>query len=135
MPNGFHGAPDEWRRIELPLLSLDPQIEQFATEHRLTLSRNYHSWPERSLVSMDGSLRRLIQIYLESEDALTVNVWVCVSEDRGSARFWKKQFLRKDVPAKDMSVNFLSVLQEALELVRSWSSSDLEFAAELKRHS
>jgi hypothetical protein len=128
MPNGFHGGPDEWRRLEGPLLTLDAKIEQFARTHGLSLSKNYHGWPERSLVLTDGYIRRLIQIYLESEKTLTLNIWLCVSEDRGSERFWKRKFLRRDAPAGEISTNIENLLQQALAMVCGWKDSDLELA-------
>jgi serine beta-lactamase-like protein LACTB, mitochondrial len=30
MPNGFHGSQEEWARLEMPLLKLDPQLAEFA---------------------------------------------------------------------------------------------------------
>jgi hypothetical protein len=131
MPNGFHGASDEWKRLEEPLLKLDPKIDQFARQHGLSLTKNYHNWPERSLVLTDGGIRRLIQIYLESEKTLKLNIWLCVSEDRGSERFWKRQFLLKDAPVEEISIHVESLLQEALNTVLSWKTSDLDFATKL----
>lgn len=91
MPNGFHGPEAEWKRLETPLLRIDEVLTSFAKGHGLTVSANYHNWPERSLVSTSKGLRKLIQIHLEDEGHLTLTFWMCASEDRGKARFWKQQ--------------------------------------------
>jgi hypothetical protein len=134
MPNGFHGSREEWVRMETPLLRIDGLLAEFAMERGLSLTKNYHSWPERSLVSTERNIRRLIQIYLENEEKLTLALWICVSEDRGNERFWKKHFLRKDAPSGEIENHLPSLLLEALEIARSWTSDDLEFAAKIKRH-
>ena len=72
---------------------------------------------------MEGTVSRLIQIYLASDNTLTPNVWLCVSEDRGNKRFWKKQFLRKHALAQEILTD------------QSWKGTDLEFATKLKWHS
>jgi len=134
MPNGFHGSREEWARMEMPFLKIDAQLAEFALESGFSLTKNYHGWPERSLVSTEGNLHRLIQIYLENEEKLTLNLWICVSEDRGNERFWKKHTLRKDVPAKEIENDLSTLLKEALEIARSWTSGDLKFATKIKRH-
>jgi hypothetical protein len=77
---------------------------------------------------MEGTVSRLIQIYLESEKTLTPNVWLCTSEDRGNKRFWKKQFLRKDALAEEILTDIKSLLHEALDIAQSWKGTELEFA-------
>ena len=131
MPNGFHGSREEWARMERPLLKIDAQLIEFASRQGLSLTKNYHNWPERSLISVNGNLRRLVQIYLESEKKLTLNLWICMSEDRGKERYWKNQFLRKAVPSEEIETNLSSLLIEALEIAGSWTSSDLEFVTKL----
>jgi hypothetical protein len=50
----FHGAPDEWNCMEMPLLKLDPEIEQFAKKHKLSLSKNYHDLLAGEVLGPDG---------------------------------------------------------------------------------
>ena len=130
MPNGFQGTDEAWARIEAPLLVLDPALEAFAHEHGLSLGRNYHNWPERSL-KWGAPIERLIQVYLEDEKALTWNVWLCASEDRGAARYWKRAFLRQAVPIEEIERALPGLLEEALAQVNTWSREQLEFATKL----
>ncbi len=46
---GWYGTPEEWKRIERPLLDLDPAIAEFARKIGLTVSKNPKDEPERSL--------------------------------------------------------------------------------------
>ncbi len=127
MPNGFQGSDAEWRRMEAPLLQADPILQKFATAHGLSLTRNYHNEPERSL-TWDTSIQRLIQLYMESSDRLTFNLWLCASEDRGSSRFWRREFLVKDRRLEDFPKGLPTLLEEAYSTVNSWTADQLEFA-------
>lgn len=130
MPNGFYGSRGSWERIESPLRPLDPILEAFARQHGMSLGRNHHDWPERSL-RWGQPISRLIQIYLEDEDRLTWNVWLCASEDRSSGRYWRREFLCQAVPIEEISRNLPGLLRQAREIVEQWSAQDLEFATEL----
>lgn len=125
MPNGFHGSRAKWDRMEAPLRPLDPILVTFARRHEMSLGRNGHDWPERSL-RWGGTPGRLIQVYLENEDELTWNLWLCAFEDRPSGRFWKSEFLRKAVPIGEIRDDFMGLLEEARRIVEAWSARDLE---------
>ena len=130
MPNGFHGTHETWVRLEAPLRSLDPVLERFAQDYGLSIGRNYHNWPERSL-TWGAPISRLIQVYLEDEEALTWNVWLCAAEDRGPARYWRQEFLKRAVSIEEIEHALSELLEEARLRVESWSSDELEFATEL----
>src|SRR5262249_37126784 len=132
MPNGHHGTDEEWRRLEAPLRQIDTALEAFAKRHKISIRRNYHNWPERSL-RWGTDPERLIQIYLQDEQRLTWNLWLCVSQDRGRNGFWKRQFLRQDTSMEQMSPVMNSLLEEAFLTVSSWRPEDLEFATMLNR--
>jgi hypothetical protein len=127
MPNGFQGSDIEWRRIEAPLLQLDPVLQQFADSHNLILSRNYHNEPERS-VRWDNGVQRLIQLCLEDSDRLTLNLWLCAFQDRGGARYWRREHLVKAKSLSEFSERLPSLLDEAYAIVNSWTADSLEFA-------
>jgi hypothetical protein len=118
--------------MEAPFLRIDAALDSFSTLHNLTRRGNYHNWPERSLIWSSDGIERLIQIYLEDEKILTVNFWICASEDRGSERFWKHQLLRKAVPVEEIERDLNQLLSYAKETLDTWSGSDLEFATKLK---
>lgn len=130
MPNGFHGSRESWDRIEAPLRPLDPVLEAFARRHGMSLGRNHHDWPERSL-RWGQPVGRLIQIYLEDENRLAWNLWICASEDRPSGRYWRRELLREAVPIEEISSNLVVLLDEARQIVERWSARDLEFATEI----
>ena len=125
MPNGFFGPQDEWKRMEAPLLEIDEVLTVFGKRHEMRLSKNYHDWPERSLV-WGGDVRCLIQIYLENEKMMTWNVWLCASQDRATGRYWKNQFLRRAVQFQEIRSNLEQLLEEARSIVTSWSERNLE---------
>jgi hypothetical protein len=127
MPNGFQGSDAEWRRMEGPLLQADPILKTFATAQSLSVTKNYHNWPERS-VTWGAPIRRLIQLYLEDSDRLTLNLWLCASEDRGSSRYWRREFLVKDRRLEDFPRDLPALLKEAYSTVNSWTADELEFA-------
>jgi hypothetical protein len=132
MPNGHHGSGEEWKRLESPLGDIDAAVEAFARRHGMAIGRNYHSWPERSL-RWGSDPERLIQIYLDDEAHLTWNLWLCASQDRGRQRFWKRQFLRQNIPMGELSPDIEHLLEEAFLTVNSWRLEDLEPATTLER--
>ncbi|HET8551202.1 MAG TPA: hypothetical protein VFM97_01845 [Gammaproteobacteria bacterium] len=127
MPNGFHGPNEQWDRMEAPLLTLDAELEAFAKTFDLGLSKNYHNWPERSLTWSDG-VDRLIQIYLADEEAMTFNLWLCASQDRGRERYLKKEFLIKEKPIGCIANRLNELLEQAKGRLEGWKAADLEFA-------
>ena len=130
MPNGFDGPDEEWERLESPLRALDPALDAFAREHALHVGRNYHNWPERSLTWNHG-LSRVIQIYLADAEKLTWNLWLCASQDRKGSRYWKKTFLRQNVPLAEIASSLEALLAEAWNVTNAWRESDLAFATKL----
>ena len=90
----------------------------------MAISRNYHNWPDRSL-RWDSNPERLIQVYLEDEEQLTWNLWLCAGEDRGGQRFWKNQMLCRNVPMSEIRPVIEQLLDEALTIVGSWQAEDL----------
>lgn len=130
MPNGFQRGDDTWARLEAPLLRLDADLDAFARAHGLSVGRNYHDYPERSL-TWGAPIRRLIQIYLEDEDALTWNVWLCASEDRGAARYWKQAFVMRGVPFEAVERDLPGLFETAMAEIETWTSEQFEFATEL----
>lgn len=127
MPNGLHGLTDELERIEAPLRRLDPLITGFAEEHGMSLERNHHDWPSRSL-RWRGSIDRLIQVYLADQEPPRWNLWICAWKDRGSTRRWKQQFLLEAAPIERIASGVGDLLEEARSRVERWTADDLEAA-------
>jgi hypothetical protein len=126
MPNGgFYGTKEEWERIEAPLVRLDTRLELFAASSGMSLDKNYHNWPERSL-EHNGRIKRLIQIYLADEKRMVFNLWLCASQDKGLKRFWKNEFIIKEQPIDEISENLELLLAKAKERLDSWKESDLK---------
>ena len=131
MPNGFHGSADDWEKLESSLQKIDPCLVEFARVHGMNLGKNYHNWPERSLMWSNRGLKKLIKIFLEDNKNMTYSVWLCVSEDRHLSRYWKTKFLLKGVPWTEIHTQLDNLLQKAHEIVETWSAQDLEFAARI----
>lgn len=130
MPNGHQGSKQEWERMEAPLLRFDPILDIFAKAHGLAISKNYHSWPERSL-KWGQPVHRLIQLFLENEQKLTFTLWLCASEDRSTNRYWKNVYIFKDKPTEYFESCLSELLTQAYQLVGSWTSDNLVFATNL----
>jgi hypothetical protein len=66
VPDGFYGSRNEWEELEAPLKKLDATLDAYALAEGMTLSRNYHDWPERSL-RWGRDAVRMMQPYLNDE--------------------------------------------------------------------
>jgi hypothetical protein len=132
--SGRHGTDDEWNRIEAPVGLLDPELDRFASRHGLTLTKNLRDWPERSLTWGTG-VRCLIQVFLADKGTLTLNFWICASQDRGGSRFWKNEMLRKKVQAAELARDLPTLLDEGKNKLDQWSArpEELELATTLGR--
>ena len=122
MPNGFLGKRSEWKRMTAPLKGIDRILKLFASEQGLSLLRNTRNWPERSF-RWGSPIERLI--YLVDESRLTWTFWLCAVEDRADGRYWKRKFLREEVPMQEISDHLPELLREAHSLVADWTAQDL----------
>jgi hypothetical protein len=140
MPNGFYGPEKEWQELEAPLIEIDKELKDFAKSHSADISKNYHEWPERSLEwgnklfdrIQKKKIRKLIQIYPENKEKKTYNLWICASEDRDQKRYWKNEFLKKDVPFSEIRDELPKLLDTGYKKLESWKENELEFATNLK---
>ena len=124
---GYWRSQAAWQRVEAPLLPLDRVVEAFASRLDLKLTRNHKDWPERSL-SWGSQVRKLIQIFLDDDKALTFNVWLCASQDRGQERYWKQEFAVKGKPVADFAASLETLLVEAKAKLDSWTEDQLKHA-------
>ena len=131
MPNGFHGNRKEWEEMEAPLMEIDTVLRNYASQNNMQFSKNYHGIPERSLVWVKDGVRRLIQIFMSDDKKRTFNWWLCASEDRGKKRFWKNEFLKKEVNFDEIKNNLDNLLEEGYRLLESWQKNDLELGSEI----
>lgn len=129
---GWYGTPEEWQRLEAPLVSIDPVLEAFAKERGLAFSKNAKGSPERS-ISWGGNPSFLIQIYLENEAGPTWNLWLCCSEDRGDSRYWLKDFAVRALPLESFHERLPALLDDSFRRVEAWGGEpdQLEFATKL----
>jgi hypothetical protein len=140
MPNGFYGPEKEWEELEAPLIEIDKELKDFAKSHSADISKNYHEWSERSLEWSNKlfgriqkkKIRKLIQIYPENKEKKTYNLWICASEDRDQKRYWKNEFLKKDVPFSEIRDELSKLLDTGYKKLESWKENELEFATNLK---
>jgi len=120
MPNGFHGTPDEWKRIAAPLERLDSILGEFAVSRDLTLWKNSRNWPERSF-RWGNAPERLIQIFLEDQTTLSYTMWISASDDRSRAEYWMQETLSKSVQIGIMERELPKLLARAYEKLTEWA--------------
>jgi hypothetical protein len=130
MANGFHRSEARWETLEMPLRGLDEELRTFAERIGAALTSNTRDWPDRSII-WGTSIRRLVQIYLVDESHLKYSFWLCASEDRGTKRYWRKQFLKEAVPIAEIAAGLPDLLEQGRSLLESWTSETLEFATTL----
>jgi len=107
---GWYGTAQDRERIEAPLKLLDPELDRFASKYGLQVTKNLKDWPQRSLV-WGADVRCLIQVFLVDESALTLNLWICASQDRDGRRFWKNETARKEVQVSEMARDLFDLLE------------------------
>lgn len=130
MPNGFHGSIQDWVQMEKPLRDLDEILNGFAKQHDMTVTSNYHSWPERSL-EWGEAMRRLLCIFLSDEKAMLFEFSLMAGEDRGHQRYWRKETLERAIPADRLEEEVPQLLERGYERLLSWSEEDLVYAGEI----
>ena len=128
----WHRTEQEWAHIEKPIKLLDHEIARFADKHGINISKNKKDWPERSL-RWGNDIQCLIQVYLADQDTLTLNLWICASQDRGKQRYWKREFLIHEAQVSDVENSLFGVLELGKQRLDLWSAhpEELEFATEL----
>jgi len=127
MPNGYHGSREEWDRLEAPLCRVDAELRAFAERNGLTLTKNDHGWPERSLTWVDGVERKL-QVLLADESARTYNVWAVAWEDRPDGRFWKRAAIANGLTEAELCERLGALLAAGHAALAAWKLADLERA-------
>jgi hypothetical protein len=129
---GWYGTPEEWQRLEEPLLAIDPILERFAAARGVLVSRNAKDAPERSL-TWGGSPSFLIQLYLADYARPSWNMWLCCSEDRGDERFWRTDFAVRDQPMDAFQSRLSALLEQSFRTVETWGADpdQLQFATKL----
>jgi hypothetical protein len=117
--NGFYGTEEEWNRIENPLQKLDTDLQQFAEDHHLVLIKNAKNWPNR-LFRWGETPEVLLQVFLESEKALTYTFWISACDNRSRAEYWKHKTLIKAAPIEVLERELPELLQRAYVTVSGW---------------
>lgn len=130
---GWRDTPEHSRRIETPLHEWDEEIERFAVQFGFLETKNRENWPERSL-TRGAEIRSLMQIYLEDPKNMKWTVWICRSNDRDGNRYWKREFLIRNMAIAEFKDRFWEVLSDGAERLAEWSRRPeiLEFAAALQ---
>ena len=132
---GWHGTIEEWKRIEAPLLRVDPQIDEFIQNNGMAVTKNYKDWPERSIAWTENNTRLLIQLYLADIDKISWNIWLCCSQDRDESRFWRQEFLISKQRMSEFEGRLAELLEAAKTRLCDWSTrpDKLEFATTVAR--
>jgi len=129
---GWYGTPEEWQRLEGPLLTIDPVLERFAARHDIELLKNEKEVPGRALRWGDNP-SFLIQVFLADEAALTWNLWLCCAEDRDDSRYWLNDYAVRDQSIESFGSQLDMLLEEGFTCLKAWGANpeQLEFATKL----
>jgi hypothetical protein len=119
---GFVASREQWRRLEAPLLTVDPVLERFAAQHGIGIRRNHKDWPERSLV-WGEDVHCLLQVYLASREAPTFTVWLCAWQDRDGVRYWKQETAVKARPMGEVRERLPGLLVQGRQQLIAWSET------------
>ncbi len=122
MANGFYGSDAEWQRLETPLERLDGILEQFAKREGLTLVKNERNWPDRTF-RWGSHPTKLIQIFLEDDNAPSYTVWVSAYDDRSREEYWEQETLLKAVPIEQLIQQLPQLLSQAILIVDKWEKA------------
>jgi hypothetical protein len=112
------------------LRSIDRKLSAFAGNNNLVPRTTDASLPSRTL-EWTGDVDRMLQIYLEDEDALTFTMWICAKQDRAGKRYLKALALRDGVPFRKIKRELSDLLEAGYRILASWTESDLEFTIDL----
>jgi hypothetical protein len=128
----LYGTPEEWQRLEAPLVAIDPALEEFASKHGVALSKNAKDSPERTL-RWGNNPSFLIQVYLDNEVGSSWNLWLCCSEDRDDSRYWRKDFAIHGERLESFQKLLPTLLEDSFNRLEAWGAErdQLEFATKL----
>ena len=76
---------------------------------------------------MGDKVQCLIQIWLVDETALTLNFWLCATEDRDNARYWKTDMPRKEVQSSELEQGLDQLLEDGKRTLDAWSKNPESF--------
>jgi len=88
--------------------------------------------PNRSFIWGDD-VRCLIQLYLNDQDELTFNLWLCVSQDREKKRYWKRETPIENRHIEEFDKELAEEIRRGRERLVEWSlhPDSFEFAMDL----
>ncbi len=73
------------------LIDIDSQLASYATYNKMRITKNYQDWPERTLSWKSNGMHKMLQIYLEKNDANTFLLWGCAYKDKMTKRYLFKK--------------------------------------------
>lgn len=124
MPNGHNLKPEEFQKLEAPLLQLDTLLLEYAIQHKMRIRKNYRDVPERSLTWTEEN-QNWIMIRVSDIDNQTCDIGICAIKDINGVRYWKNEILLSNKPLHDIKSNFFSYLDRAINILQSWTKQDL----------
>jgi len=117
----LYPTPNEWQRLEAPLLTIDPILECFANNYGMALFKTGQEHPERSL-HWGGNPGFLIQLYLENETEPSWNLWRCCFEDREGSHFWRNDFPVRSEQLHSFRERLPVLLDDSLIELQAWAA-------------
>lgn len=117
----LYPTPDEWQRLEAPLLTIDPILECFAENFGMTLFKTGQEHPERSL-HWGANPNFLIQLFMERETEPSWNLWRCCFQEREGSHFWRNDFAFQGEKLQSFQARLPAMLDESLVKLQAWAS-------------
>lgn len=130
MPNGHRGSAERWAELEAPLQAIDHVLEEFAVQHEMEITKNYHNWPSRTL-SWGRPVQRQLSFYLHDEDHQTFGFRLTAWEDRGRERYWKVEVVRNDIDSRELSEIAAQMLELGCETTAKWGRDQLKYVGDI----
>jgi hypothetical protein len=119
-------SPDEWQRLEAPLLTIDPVLECFARNYDIALYKTGEESPQRSL-HWGTNPNFLIQLYLERESEPSWSLWRCCFQQREGGLFWRNDFAVRGEKLELFQGDLPELLDESLVKLQAWAGDPAGF--------
>lgn len=104
---------------------MDDEINQFAAEHRLEVTPNYHNTPNRMLMWTNEGIERVIQITLYGDRQVLLAI--SAFRDEQGKRLGKRWPAKTDIPLSEFKNQLKQLLSAAFQTLQTVSEADMEY--------
>jgi len=125
----------EFRKLEAPLIEIDPILLDFARRHNMQLDKNAKGWPVRELnwdLNSVTSRGKQIAIFV-SPEGKNYDFCLAAGEHRGNENHYRKKMFHEHSPWSVIQANLANDLENAFKEGQSWKFEDLPLVGFLSR--